>query len=146
MKNLFEIHDRVGFYLGFTSRTMINALSKRFLENGYDITAGQWPLLMMLWEKDGLSQNEITKCSFKEKTTITRLITSLEKKNIILRVRDKNDRRNNFIYLTNKGKELKDKLIPIADALEQDSIRNISEDEIKQLKDILYKIYNNIAE
>lgn len=40
-------------------------------------------ILMLLWEEDGLSQNEIARRLDKDKSNITRMLSSLEKKGFI---------------------------------------------------------------
>ncbi len=143
---LRNLHCSVGFYLGYVSNSMRNSLTKTFHDNGYDITHAQWLILMMLWMKDGRQQNELTELIFKEKTTITRLIDNLEKKNLLVRVTDLIDKRSKLIYLTNSGKELKNKLTPLVIELNHQASEGISSEELELLKTLMMKIYNNLNE
>lgn len=146
MDELEKIHDTVGFYIGYTARLFRNTIMKVFLESGYDITAEMWQVLMMLWYKNGLSQQEIISCIGKEKTTITRIINNMERRNLIIRVPDRKNRRNNLIYLTHYGKELRNTLVPIVENIQSKAISNLKEDEINELKRILKQIQNNLSE
>lgn len=145
MNELYRLHDNIGFYINFTARTMKNAMTKAFQDNGYDITADQWPVLAMLWYKDGRPQKEITDEAYREKTMMTRLIDSLEKKNLIIRIPNNKDKRNNLIYLTNEGKELKQKLMPLVIALEKKAVEGIGADDLKCTMEILLEIYENLT-
>lgn len=145
MNELYRLHDNIGFYINFTARTMKNAMTKTFHDHGYEITADQWPVLAMLWYKDGRPQKEITDEAYREKTMMTRLIDSLEKKNLILRIPDSKDKRNNLIYLTNEGKELQAKLMPLVIGLEEAAVEGISEKDLKCTMDILLRIYENLT-
>ena len=144
MKHLDLIHNSIGFYIGEISRKLKNSMSRAFAENGFMITPEQMHILMILWNKDGISQNILTKKSNKEKATITRIINGLEKKQFINRVQCTNDKRNNKIFLTEKAVQLKDKLIPIAlDVILQTTI-DIDDNELVNTQNTLIKILNNI--
>ncbi len=146
MNELEKIHDNIWFYIAYTARLFRNTTTKVFQESGFDITVEMWQVLMMLWYKNGLSQQEIINCIGKEKTTITRIINNMERRNLIIRVPDRKNRRNNLIYLTHYGKELQNKLVPIAENIQEKAIYNLNENEISELKRILRKIHNNLIE
>jgi DNA-binding MarR family transcriptional regulator len=59
-------------------------------------------------------------------------------------VRDKADRRNNLIFLTDEGKRLREMLVPIAINELRKALNNISEKEIDTLTILLKKVYNNL--
>lgn len=146
MRDLFKLTDSVGFHVGYVSTALKSALSCVLKRSGEKITAAQWPIMVMLWQQNGRSQNEITAMLHKDKTAITRNIDLLENNNIIIRVQDKADRRNNIIYLTKKGKDLENKLVP--DVLEFNKMmtKGIEPSDIENMNRTLRKIHNNIHE
>ncbi|WP_243683766.1 MarR family transcriptional regulator [Methanosarcina barkeri] len=62
---------------------------------------------MVLYRKDGLSQETIAKTLKVSKATSTRAIKNLEKEGYVYRQRDENDLRAYRVYLTEKGKEVR---------------------------------------
>ena len=62
-----------------------------------------------LWEKDGVTQQELCNATFKDKPSMTRLIDNMERQHLVVRISDKKDRRTNLIHLTKDGKELEEK-------------------------------------
>ncbi len=146
VEDLKDLHNSVVFFVAFVSNSMRNSVTKIFNENGHDITHAQWSILMMLWIKDGCQQQELTKMIYKEKTTVTRLIDTLEKKDLLVRVPDRNNKRNKFIYLTNKGKELRSKLTPLVLNLNKKASLGFTENELETLKSYLRRIYENLSE
>ena len=64
----------------------------------------------------------------------------------LVRIKDKTDMRQKQIYLTPKGKELKEELIPLGIANIQQAQRGLSSNEIKNCKAILKKIYKNLTQ
>ena len=42
--------------------------SRNFRQNGVEITPEQWTVLLFLWEKDGVTQQELCNATFKRQT------------------------------------------------------------------------------
>jgi len=144
MSKIEKIDNNIGFYIGFTANVLKNEVIRRFHENGYEITHSQWLILMMLWQKDGRNQNELTGLMYREKTTITRVIEIMEKRGLIFRKTDTNDRRNKLCFLTNEGNDLKNKLIPIVREVNNQAISEINTDEFEIFKNIIKKVLTNL--
>ena len=122
--------------------------TKKFVQNshnsGLDISMDQWIVLGPIWENDGLSHKEISEYCLKDKTSVTKIIDTLEKKNLVVRVPDQLDHRVKRVVLSNKGKELFLQAIPIME-LTRDELRDgITEQDIESLRSVLTKIYNNL--
>jgi len=123
--------------------------TKRFVQNshnsGLDISMDQWIVLGPIWENDGVSHKEISEYCLKDKTSVTKIIDTLEKKNLVVRVSDQLDHRVKRVVLSNKGKELFLQAIPIME-LTRDQLREgITEQDIESFRSVLTKIYNNLV-
>ena len=105
------------------------------------LTYTQYIVFLVLWEKDGISVNEICERLMLDSGTITPLLKKLEKSGYIERVRSKQDERSVVVNLSEKGKELKEQVKDIP--LKIGSCINLSEDEAKMLYSILYKLMEN---
>ena len=97
------------FLTGRVSTAIGRRLQRNFKESGLNITAEQWSVLYFLWESEGLSQQEIAKLTYRDKPSVSRLISNLEKQKILIRVNSEGDKRANQIYLTALGHKLRDK-------------------------------------
>jgi len=122
--------------------------TKRFVQNshkyGLEISLDQWLVLGPVWKNEGISQKDISEYCGKDKTSVTKIIDTLEKKNLVVRVTDQLDHRVKRVVLSNKGKELFLSALPVM-AQTRDELRNgISDNEIESLKIILNKIYKNL--
>jgi len=144
MKKYNPPFRELGFLIGHTGRALKNSIRKAFAEHGFEITSEQWGILMFLWAKDGITQQELSAIISKEKTTVVRLIDNMEKRNIIIRVHDTEDRRSNLIYLTEEGKSLREKLVPIAVNELRKALKDLSEKEVDTLTTLLKKVYANL--
>jgi MarR family transcriptional regulator, organic hydroperoxide resistance regulator len=137
--------DSLGFIIYRTALALKSALQRFFKENGYEITAEQWAVLRHLWDEDGLSQREIAEKTSKDKPNITRMVDALEQKRLVFRQPDPRDRRKYCIYLTKEGKQLQERLWPLAQDLRQRVTQSLTPSEIDLLKDSLNKIYQDIC-
>ena len=75
---------------------------------------------------------------------MTRILTHLERKGYVLRKTDQWDRRLIRVYLTRKGKQLQNKLIPIAQDILSAVLGDLSRNDLKTLRRIHAKIIDNI--
>ena len=113
--------------------------------SGHGILIGQYHFLRVLWEKDEITQRELAnEVGMKESTTFTAL-AGMEKLELLTRTRDSNDRRKMVVKLTEKGRALKSILIPIAKAVNDQPLGNLTAEEIFFLKQILEKLKNNLT-
>lgn len=110
----------------------------------YDITPEQWNVLKHLQEKDGISQKDLSYMADKDKTTITRIIDSLEERGALHRHVNPNDRRSFLIYLTEEGRSLIRELQPIPDKVNRLASRRLSEEDLLILKDMLSSLQDQI--
>ena len=109
----YDPEQSVFLLLKQTSKAFREKLNRSFTEAGYDVTGEQWRIIRCLWHKDGQTQQDLSNVVNTEKTGITRIIDSMEKLDLVVRIPDRIDRRQNLIYLTNKGKRLQEELMRI---------------------------------
>lgn len=129
---------------GKISRAINRTVLKAFSQEGIDITTEQWTILSCLWNKDKIIQQEICDLTQKDKPSVTRLIDNLEKKDLVRRVLDLSDRRNNLIHLTSRGISLKQKTTEVVNGIVNHALKNISDDELISAKDVLLRIMYNL--
>ncbi|MDP4093079.1 MAG: MarR family transcriptional regulator [Bacillota bacterium] len=139
-----SISATLGYNMINTSWQMKEALRKAFTANGYDITSDQFAVLLRLWDEEGISQLELCQRTCKNKSNLTRILDSMEKRDLLYRKPSKQDRRSFNVFLTDGGKTIKDKLIPIAVNIQNSLFTGITENESKLLEGILIKINKNL--
>lgn len=130
----------VGKISAAINRTFLRA----FVNEGIDITTEQWSVLACLWEEDKVTQQTLCSLTAKDKPSMTRLIDKLEKRNLVTRVSDTNDRRINLIHLTEAGLALQQKATEIVLQVANKTLNNITEDELNTSRTVLQKIMANL--
>lgn len=134
----------LGFLTNRVGRLMGKNLREKCLSENYDITPHFMGILSDLWTKDGIKQQDLVISIIKDKATITRTLDAMEATDMLLRVPDKEDKRNKLIYLTNKGKQLKHQLSPIMQSITKEAVAGISKKELDICLNVLNKVYQNL--
>ncbi len=109
----------------------------------FNLAPEQTFVMMLLWKKDGLTQNEIGERLGKDKTNITRMLSNLESKGFIRKITCTDDRRCFKIYLTTEGAKLEPAVCEIMKEAGMDLMDGISEDERAVLHRLLSRIKQN---
>ena len=135
--------NSIGYLTRITFRSFSRNLERRTLEFG--VSAGQWPFLRALWNEEGMTQRELSRrVSMREPTTVTAL-NGMERDGLIKRVPSKEDRRKVHIFLTAKGRKLRDKLIPCVADVNAIASRDLDPADIATLRRVLLKMSENLA-
>lgn len=107
-------------------------------------TVPMYRALAVLRQEGPKSLTELSQLTNVELSTLSRLVSGLVKRGLILRKRPEENGRIVQIELTPEGEVLIAKLMPIAIEYEQLAIRGFSEAEVEDLKRLLRLIYRNL--
>ena len=134
------------FVLERTSRRMKQFFQERLTAAQTDITIDQWVVLQELQKRDGQSQMEIARATYKDAATLTRIIDLLCKKELTRRIADPTDRRRFNVYLTPGGHEKIANVLPIIRQCRSQAWAGLSDEAVDQLVETLNDIYDNLTE
>ncbi|MEC4683609.1 MAG: MarR family transcriptional regulator [Nitrospirota bacterium] len=105
------------------------------------LTRGQFDVIVTLGRTNGLRCTDLARETLVTKGTLTGVLTRLEKKNLIYRTQNPNDRRGQIIRLTREGDSLFEKVFPThISHLETYFNRALSEEDMDRLRPLLLKI------
>lgn len=119
-------------------------LLKKFKDNDIYLTREQWSILAVLWKSDGCSQQTLAEATYRDKPSVTRLIDNLEKEGYVERRADKNDRRLNLIFLTQKGKDIEIPMMNIVNETIDIATKDLTEEQTLHIRDSFQLIFENI--
>ena len=130
--------------VGKVSMAINRTFLRTFSTEGMSITIEQWSVLTCLWKKDKVTQQTLCNLTSKDKPSMTRLIDKLERRNLVTRFSDHNDRRINLIHLTDSGMALQKKATDLVQKIAAKTLNNITEDELILSKGVLKRIMSNL--
>lgn len=144
--SVFPLDNSPGYIIHRLDMQMALGLQHAFQAKGFNITPEQWGVINRLWENEGIHQSALAERASKDRHNITRILNLLEKNGFIHRISDGEDKRRLNVYLTEEGKALKKKLIPIAIDYLKKCFKGLSQEEIGDLKRIHEHILKNFCE
>ncbi len=136
-KSSFEYppQESFGFLIRDLHRAINRDLAKKIAPS--NLTTAQWFFLRSLWEKDGISQRELSRSVGLTEPTTVAALKVMERNGLIQRARDKLDTRKIIVKLTRKGRSLKKKLLPYAREINNRILEDFSQKEIDKLMNTL---------
>ena len=132
----------LGMIVGRMTHEMFRVLRKRFQEEEETkLTIEQFGLLHMInREDDNVIQQTMADRMGKNKSTILRLIDSLEKKELVRRASGVKDKRENYLMVTKKGQKVIEQYLTIEFELIDELQQGITVSDIETF----YKVVNQI--
>jgi len=137
-EHVFIIEESPGY--------LVNQLAKLFTQllttylASYGVHPGQWGVLIFLWLQDGQTQRELSHQVAIDDASMVRSIDRMERDGLVRRVRNEYDRRQINIFLTEKGRALRDQLIPCALAGNAVATQGFTESERDQVTTLLHRM------
>ena len=101
-----QLDNQICFRLYTSARLVTQAYTPILTALG--ITYPQYLVLMVLWEKDNQPVNDIAHRLTLETNTVTPLLQRMEKLGIVSRKKGEQDKRQQIVSLTQKGKALEE--------------------------------------
>jgi DNA-binding MarR family transcriptional regulator len=140
-KETFDPAKGIGRYIGRVKIKMTEALDQELEQ--YDITAAQYVVLVSLATGTADSAATLCRCISYDPGAMTRMLDRLERRGLIRRVPNPNDRRAINLELTDEGKAIYPKLKHASMTIGNKFLTGFSQDEVKQLEGFLQRMIDN---
>ena len=133
-----EFRDSVSYLLSKLTTAHRNLLEKSVQEIG--LHSGQVFVLFELWKKDGQRQVDLAEKLNLAAPTVNKILGGMLQADLVTRERYEDDARSTRIYLTDKGRSVRDALeVKWAD-IEEQTVMGLTETEALILKQLLAKL------
>ncbi|MBY0200345.1 MarR family transcriptional regulator [Priestia megaterium] len=135
-----HLDDLTGYLIHRTDVKLTNYFMKQL--KPYGITPEQWGIISILDSQKGTTQKELSQEIDKDHSTVVRMIHSMEKKGLVKKKFNERDKRSHYLFLTEKGEEIKNTILPVVKDAHDFVTSNLTSEEVEQLKILLNKIYD----
>ena len=134
--------DRLAHLTKEAWRAFTRAMQAKLAEHG--VPFGHWTFLRILWERDGLTQRELSgEAGVMEPTTYA-AIRAMAALGYVRREQLPGNRKNVYVYLTPKGRALEDKLVPLAVKVNAVAVRGVPAEDIAAARATLLAVVENL--
>jgi MarR family transcriptional regulator, organic hydroperoxide resistance regulator len=120
----------------------VATLADRLLPHG--VSVAEWAVLRRLWQEEGFTQVDLADRMRVRKASLTSVLASLERKGFLRRIRRGEDRRKYHLFLTKRGRELKEELLPIGIAINRRAVAGIGLADADMAVHLLEKVIANL--
>jgi DNA-binding MarR family transcriptional regulator len=107
------LENWVGFHLRLAQNASFQAFTSEARD--VDLSPGRFATLMLIGRNPGISQTALSRANARDKSSLTPVLESLERRRLIRRERPKNDRRSYRLMLTPAGERLLQELTVCAE-------------------------------
>ena len=146
--NNFDPKEHVGLLIKFLNGRITNKVNKNLVK--FNLTCVQHEILCFINKNEkerDVFQKDIEKCLKLTNPTVTGIIKRLEEKQMIVRCPSSIDARYKCLHVTEKGKDLICKSFKFgSNTIEKQLVNDMTDEEVKVLKDLLYRALKNMEE
>ncbi|MFD6443374.1 MarR family winged helix-turn-helix transcriptional regulator [Peribacillus sp. NPDC060186] len=135
-----NLYDLTGYLIHRTDVKLTNYFMKQL--KPYEVTPEQWSIISILDSQKGTTQKELAQKIDKDHSTVVRMIHSMERKELVEKKFNELDKRSHYLFLTEKGEEIKKNILPIVKDAHDFVTSNLTTEEVQQLKVLLNKLYD----
>jgi DNA-binding MarR family transcriptional regulator len=144
-QTVLDIDQTLLPWIGKSMKAIDYFMMDRFSEHGIELTKVQWILLKRLRNMNGEPQHHLAFLTNRDKASLTRLLTTMESKNLVARVPSGSDQRINQIFITSHGEKIFQKSIPVVKGMIEEMQQGLTEEERKMTIRVLKKLMKNIS-
>lgn len=119
------------------NRFIIEELKNNGVE---ELVPSHGDILVCLYKNNKMTMKDIANCIHRTKPTVTVLVDKLEKLGYLKRAASDKDSRSTYVILTQKGEDFKATFDQISNNLNKMLNKNLSENEVKLLEELLKKM------
>jgi MarR family transcriptional regulator, organic hydroperoxide resistance regulator len=143
--DVFDDRGRTIPWIARTVHRLYDAQGQKVLDRE-NIPIAYWYYLRVLAERGELNQLELSKRVGIASTTAVPALDYLEKRDLVKRVRDPNDRRKYFVRLQAEGQRLVDEMMPELIDLITASLDGISQANMRVFWKVMHQIEANLIQ
>lgn len=130
-------------FLPFRLAVLSNAVSaqiKKIYDDEFRLSMWEWRVIAILGEGDGLTSTAISERALMDKPLVSRTVTALQNRGLLVRTRDPKDRRREPLKLTVQGRAIYDAVAPRALSIERSFVSALSDSEFELFESFLQRL------
>lgn len=133
-----ELRSCINYLLTTAQHEVNQQISARL--KAFDLTPAQYGILNYLWENTVATPKELAQMLQVENSTMSGFLDRLQKKGLIERRTDENDRRSVLVMMTEEGNQLKAAVLDTVNELNTEVLNRIDAEKRESFLDCLRTI------
>jgi DNA-binding MarR family transcriptional regulator len=134
-----DLETFMPYRLSVLTNRVSSAIARHYSDR-FALTIPQWRVMAVLGQTPGLSAREVARATAMDKVQVSRAVASLLNAKRLTRTAHAEDGRITHLSLSPKGRDIYDKVVPLALALERQFLSVLTGAERKALDGLLAKL------
>lgn len=130
--------------IGRAAKMLDNHFNEEISAHELNLTRVQFIALKIISNQEVTSQNNLAFLTSRDKTSLARLLNTLEKKNYITRSTSSDDKRVKLLSITEAGRTELKKVAPIILGVEQHVTKGIQRSDIETTVHVLNQVFAKV--
>ena len=135
-----ELDGFIPYRLSVMQQEVSRVIAAAYAEK-HGLMRHDWRVMAALGNDRPLSANEVCQNTNMDKVQVSRAIARLKRKGLVSQQQDSGDRRRSSLRLTGRGEGIYRDIVPAARAREAELLSALSATELKQLDELIDKLY-----
>ena len=140
----FRLADFLPYQLSVASNAVSNRIARAY-HDAFGLKVTEWRVMAMLGDAglgdaDGLTQRELTEKTLMDKVAVNRACKVLEARGFAVRLPNEKDGRSHHLALTDEGRDVHAKIVPMAREIEDKLLAPMSEEQQQIFRDLLDQV------
>jgi DNA-binding MarR family transcriptional regulator len=145
MSDELTLEEFMPYRLARLSSTVSTTIARAY-DKEFGLSIPEWRVIAVLGRFPGLSAVEVAEQTFLDKVAVSRAVTKLIKNGRIDRQFADADRRRSILNLSEKGREVHDRVAKLALKFEDDLLDGVDEADIEQFNVVMDKLLEKASE
>lgn len=138
--NKFDLNSYVPCRLAALTHSIMRSVATVF-EDRFGISTPEWKVLAIIADAPSLSAVAVAQLAHMDTVAVSRAVTKLVDRGLVLRALDTEDRRRSVLNLSEEGLELHGQLAPLAAELEAGLLEDLTDEEKQQFEHVIKMLY-----
>lgn len=133
---LLDLAQFLPYRLSVLSNTISQSIAADY-EKRFDLSVTQWRVMAVLGQEGDISAREVAARTAMDKVAVSRAVSSLLERKLLLRKIAPTDKRESRLHLSAAGRRIHDQIIPLAMEHERRLLAQLTPEEQQSLSRIL---------
>ncbi len=140
-RQAFCLEEYVPYLLHQAHSAILGLFSPTLAEHG--LTIPEWRVMAALHKGESVRFRDLVVATGLEPPTLVRVVTKLEKRSLLTREKSNEDKRGTLLTSTPQGRAITDLAIPRAYEVEDEALKDFSDDEAELLRRLIRRVLVN---
>jgi DNA-binding MarR family transcriptional regulator len=138
------LDNALAFWIQRVQQAARTLMYRRFNALGVELTPEQWMVLVRLWERTELTQNDLCEATLRDKATMSRIVEGMQARGLVKRRPDPEDARNRLVSLTPEAHRLRRAVMPAVRAMVEQLEAGVDERDLQITRKTLQRLFANL--